>query len=66
MAMQIAVARKKVCIRARQNLQVLLVQRPVFYMDEKGEYVYLDEETRQSEIRHMQKLIAENCEPVSD
>jgi hypothetical protein len=66
MAMQIAVAKKRVCIRARQNLQVLQVQRPVFYIDENGKYVYLDEETRLSEISRMLKLIAENCEPVSD
>lgn len=65
-AMQIAVARKRVCIRARQNLQVLLVQRPVFYIDENGNYVYLDEETRISEVERMRRLIAENCEPVSD
>lgn len=66
MAMQIAVAKKRVCIRARQNLQVLLVQRPVFYIDENGKYVYLDEETRLSEISRMGKLIAENCEPISN
>ena len=65
-AMQIAVARKRVCIRARQNLQVLLVQRPVFYIDENGKYVYLDEETRLSEISRMRKLIEVNCEPISD
>ena len=66
MAMQIAVARKQVCIRARQNLHVLLVQRPVFYIDETGKYVYLDDETRVSEISRMRELIAQNCEPISD
>ena len=65
-AMQVAVARKRICIRARQNLQVLQIQRPVFYIDENGNYVYLDEETRLSEIARMQKLIAVNCEPVSN
>ena len=65
-AMQIAVARKKICIRARQNLHVLLVQRPVFYIDENGQYVYLDEETRLAEIERMRQLIAENCEPVAE
>ena len=66
MAMQIAVARKRVCIRARQNLHVLSVQRPVFYIDENGKYVYLEEETRLSEIERMRRLIAETCEPVAD
>jgi len=44
----------------------LLVQRPVFYIDENGKYVYLDEETRLSEISRMRKLIEVNCEPISD
>lgn len=66
MAMQIAVARKRACIRARQNLHVLLIERPVFYVDENGKYVYLDDETRLSEISRMRKLIAENCEPIPD
>ena len=66
MAMQVAVARKRICIRARQNLHVLQVQRPVFYIDENGKYVYLDDETRLSEISRMRKLIDENCVPMSD
>ena len=64
--LQIAVARKKICIRARQNLHVLLVQRPVFYIDENGQYVYLDEETRLAEIERMRQLIADNCEPIAE
>lgn len=62
LAMTVAVAKKRVCIRARQNLHVLQVQKPVFYLDEEGEYVYLDEKTRQAEIQRMQQLITENCE----
>ncbi len=65
-AMAVAVAKKRVCIRARQNLYVLQVQKPVFYLDEKGEYVYLDEKTRQAEILRMEQLITENCEPKKD
>ena len=65
-AMTVAVAKKRVCIRVRQNLYVLQVQKPVFYLDEKGEYVYLDEETRQAEIRRMEQLITDNCEPKKD
>ena len=65
-AMKVAVAKKQICIRARQNLHVLQVQRPVFYIDENGNYVYLDDKSRLSEISRMMKLIADNCEPVSD
>jgi len=65
-AMKIAVARKQICIRARQNLHVLQVQRPVYYIDENGKYVYLDDETRLSEIARMMKLIDENCQPISE
>lgn len=65
-AMKIAVARKEICIRARQNLHVLQVQRPVYYIDENGKYVYLDDETRLSEIARMMRLIGDNCEPVSE
>jgi hypothetical protein len=66
LAMRVAVAKKQVCIRARQNLYVLRVQKPVFYLDANGEYVYLDEATRQAEILRMKQLVAENCEPATD
>ena len=66
LAMEVAVAMKRACIRARQNLQVLQVQKPVFYIDEKGEYVYLDEATRQAEIERMKNLVAATCAPTSD
>jgi hypothetical protein len=66
LAVKLAVARKQVCIRARQNLYVLQVQRPVFYIDENGKYVYLDDEIRLLEINRMLNLIAENCEPSPD
>ena len=36
------------------------------WKDENGKYVYLDEETRLSEIERMRRLIAETCEPVAD
>ncbi len=66
LAMEVAVAMKRTCIRARQNLYVLQVQKPVFYIDEKGEYVYLDESTRQAEIQRMKNLVASTCAPTSD
>ena len=61
-AMQIAVARKRLCVQARQNLHVLLMERPVYYIDETGERVYLDDQKHKAEIARMQQLIADNCE----
>ena len=66
LAMEVAVAMKRACIRARQNLHVLQVQKPVFYIDEKGEYVYLDEATRQAEIQRMKNLVASTCAATSN
>jgi len=60
-AMQIAVARKRDCIAARQNLHALLMNRPVYYINEKGERVFLDDAAHKAEIEHQQQLIRENC-----
>jgi len=63
-AMKLAVDRKRTCIQARQNLHVLLMERPVYYIDEKGEYVFLDDATHKAEIERMRQLIKENCAPA--
>lgn len=60
-AIRIAVEMKRTCIMARQNLRVLLMKRPVFYIDETGKEVYLDDETHKAEIARMRGLIADNC-----
>jgi len=60
-AMQIAVARKRACVMARQNLHNLLMNRPVYYIDEKGERVFLDDAAHNAEIEHQRRLIGENC-----
>jgi hypothetical protein len=60
-AMQIAAARKRACIEAQQNLHALLMNRPVYYINEKGERVFLDETAHKAEIEHTRQLIRENC-----
>jgi hypothetical protein len=60
-AMQVAVARKRACVMARQNLHNLLMNRPVYYIDERGERVFLDDAAHKAEIEHQRQLIRENC-----
>ena len=60
-ALQAAVARKRTCIMAQQNLHNLLMNRPVYYINEAGERVFLDEATHQAEIEHQRQLIRDNC-----
>ena len=60
-ATQVAIEKKRVCIRARQNLHELLMRRPVYYIDDRGERVFLDDEMHVAEIGRMGELIAENC-----
>ena len=49
-AMQVAVARKRACASAQQNLHALLMNRPVYYINEKGERVFLDDAAQKAEI----------------
>lgn len=60
-AMQVAVARKRTCVMARQNLHSLLMNRPVYYINEQGERVFLDDAAHKAEIERQQQLIRENC-----
>jgi hypothetical protein len=59
--MQVAVARKRTCVMARQNLHSLLMNRPVYYINEQGERVFLDDAAHKAEIERQQQLIRENC-----
>lgn len=61
-AERIAVYRKRRCILARQNLHMLEMQRPVYYIDERGERVYLDDQARAAEMERMRAEIAEYCD----
>jgi len=45
----------------QQNLHNLLMNRPVYYIDEKGERVYLDDAAHKAEIERQRQLIRENC-----
>ena len=60
-ALQLAVARKRACVMAQQNLHNLLMNRPVDYIDEMGERVYLDDAAHKAEIERQRQLIRENC-----
>ncbi len=60
-AMRIAVEKRRDCIVAWQNLQKLLAGRPVFYFNEKGEQLFLDDETHKAEIKRMQQYVAQYC-----
>ncbi|OOG21457.1 DUF4124 domain-containing protein [Thioalkalivibrio denitrificans] len=59
---RIAAYRKSRCILARQNLHVLEVRRPVYYIDERGERVYLDDKTRTAEMERLRAEIVEFCD----
>ena len=60
-AMQVAVARKRACIAAQQNLHALLMNRPVYYINEKGERVFLDDAAHKAEIERQRQLVQDNC-----
>lgn len=61
LAIELAAAQKRMCIQAQQNLHVLLMKRPVYYINEKGEHVWLDDATHKAEIERMRKLVKEYC-----
>ncbi len=52
---------KKRCIHAQQNLHTLMVKRPVYSINEKGERVYLDDKSRIIEIDRLKKEIETYC-----
>ena len=49
-------------IAAQQNLHALLMNRPVYYIDEKGERVFLDDAAHKAEIERQRQLIQDNCD----
>ena len=61
-AIEQAAARKRICIMAQQNLHALLMERPVYYIDEKGERVFLDDASHKAEIERMRELITQYCD----
>jgi hypothetical protein len=55
------IMRQQRCELARQNLQALLTQRPVYRSDAQGERMYLDDEERQSELQRALAEFKEFC-----
>lgn len=66
LAIELAAVQKRMCVQARQNLHVLLMKRPVYSINEKGERVYLDDAAHKAEIEHMRKLVDEYCPPPTE
>jgi len=59
---QVAVARKRACVSAQQNLHALLMNRPVYYINEEGERVFLDDAAHKAEIERQRQLVQDNCD----
>jgi hypothetical protein len=59
---QAAAERKSRCMRARQNLYVLQQQRPVYFINEKGEEVFLDDKVRAAQIQSAKEQIEAYCD----
>ena len=57
------VARKQRCILARQNAYTLEQSKPVFTLNERGERVYLDDESRAAEFERLRREIRQFCDP---
>ena len=55
-----AEARKK-CAYARYRYDLLNSGRPVYRLDQKGERVFMEDKTRETEIERMKKMIASTC-----
>ncbi len=49
-------------MRARQNLYVLQQQRPVYFLNEKGEEVFLDDKVRAAQIESAKEQIDAYCD----
>ncbi len=62
LALALAVAAKRECASSRQNLHVLSKPRPVYWIDDEGEYIYLSADERLARINRLEKFIAQNCE----
>lgn len=57
-----AEARKRKCMKARQNLGILQAQGRIYKINEKGEKVYWDDAFHDAEIIRMTKEIELNCD----
>ncbi len=62
-AAQKAAQKEELCRAARQNLETLEMQGPVYSVDEKGARVFLDDAARPEEIARVKGEIETNCKP---
>ena len=53
---------KKQCAHARQNLHVLQQRRPAYSIDDKGEYIFIEDDARTREIENLEQFISQHCE----
>lgn len=54
-------ARERRCGSAKRLLDVLKLDRPVYFVDEKGERVYLDDEGRKKEVERAKSIVKDDC-----
>ena len=59
---ELEVQRKKKCASSRQSLRALQTSRPVYSIDDRGEYVFLSDDERAATIKSFEKSVAENCQ----
>ncbi len=56
------VNRLRRCMRARQNLHSLQQPRPVYSINEEGEFIYLDDSERLAEMQRLRSQIDDYCD----
>lgn len=63
LARDVALERRKRCLAAQQNLHTLLIIRPVYWINEYGERVFIDDAKRAAEIARAKGEIQSYCDP---
>lgn len=53
--------RKRRCQEARRRLAVLELDRPVYFVDAKGNEVFVEDDDRAAEIKRLKKVAADDC-----
>jgi hypothetical protein len=57
-----AAARKRRCLRAQRELDIVQAARPVYTVNERGEKVYLEDKDRAREIEAWKKHVQTYCD----
>lgn len=63
LAREVALEKKRKCLAAQQNLHTLLTDRPVYWINEYGERVFIDDTKRATEIARAKREIQSYCDP---